>query len=75
MEPTSSADVRISMFGHTENARNTEPAMRSARKPVGVFLVFQVTASTASQKPVIVHGLLLKIYLVLEWRSTHFMIM
>lgn len=49
---TSSADVRIAMFGHIMTALHTEPVMRSLMTPVGVLSVYHLMGYTASQREV-----------------------
>ena len=53
MELTSSADVRIRLFGHIETVLHTEPVMRTLMKCVGVSTVFHQIVNTASQRKVI----------------------
>lgn len=52
MVSTSSADVRISTFGHIAAAWRMEPVMRSAMTRAGVSSVFHPMGNTASQRKV-----------------------
>lgn len=53
MGRTSSADVKISMFGHMLTVLHTEPVMTSSMAHVGVSTVFPPVGNTASREKVI----------------------
>lgn len=50
MAPTSSGDVRISMFGEIETVWHMEPMMSSLMICVDVLTVFQPVGNTSSQR-------------------------